>query len=464
MTNTEESQFAFSYEVFDRQLNTFNMMCHVLIDSWEDYSTQEMNFDIQSLCTKASRLCYMADQDLVLQLNDMSHQRSLMNKHHLESITQLIVNDLSPFSKKVVDHYRETKILSGHKSGMFNAQMSVLFPKLKNLLMQDGMQENDLAHMLSDIVDVENHFLKKIKMAKYPGVRHEERFWHLFQFYAMTCYLLYHFRRVNHKTGMPLTDEEAGRLTEFAIQQYPNDPKGQADLELYFSTLEYNNDKHELSIEQMRAEQRKLQNEVPDILRLPFLQHVDDSYQLGMEVNRINFTAEEYKRLLSATSKWQILEQLIYEQEHPTETEPSLYNEVFVKSLNSRPVNLEELKDTIAKMVKLVNRKNQWFCVWSVLKHHNLLATNSHEAFARQMMHPDWFGEEVSDYQRFSGDTLREYKRYFSDYDYTQWDNDTFMEQKALFHMTKWSTSLCQKFQKQCQEMEQAIKGWRYLG
>ena len=86
----------------------------------------------------------------------------------------------------------------------------------------------------------------------------------------------------------------------------------------------------------------------------------------------------------------------------------------------------------------------------------------SHEAFARQMMSSYWFGD-VEDYKRFSGDTLREYKRYFSDYDYTQWDNDEFLEQKQLFGMTKWSNSLCQKFQKLCQEMEQAIVGWKYL-
>lgn len=86
----------------------------------------------------------------------------------------------------------------------------------------------------------------------------------------------------------------------------------------------------------------------------------------------------------------------------------------------------------------------------------------SHEAFARQMMSSYWFGD-VEDYKRFSGDTLREYKRYFSDYDYTQWDNDDFLEQKQLFGMTKWSNSLCQKFQKLCQEMEQAIVGWKYL-
>ena len=213
----------------------------------------------------------------------------------------------------------------------------------------------------------------------------------------------------------------------------------------------------------MRAEQRKLQDEVPESLRLAFLHHVDDAHQLGVEVNKLQFSSEEYIQLLSATTKWQMLEQQIYEYQHPDEVESPLYNEIFVKTVNSRPVNMEELKNTIAKMIQLVSKKNQWFCVWSVLKHHNLLANFSHEAFARQMMSGDWFGDTVSDYQRFSGDTLREYKRYFSDYDYTQWDNDAFLEQKQLFGMTKWSNSLCLKFKKQCQEMEQAIRGWRFL-
>lgn len=54
---------------------------------------------------------------------------------------------------------------------------------------------------------------------------------------------------------------------------------------------------------QMRSEQRKLQNEVPDNLLLPFLPHVNDAYEMGKEVNRLTFTAEEYISLLSATAK-----------------------------------------------------------------------------------------------------------------------------------------------------------------
>lgn len=456
-TDTEEPSF--SYEVFDRQLNTYYLMCQVLLNGWEDYSTQEMNFDIRSLCAKASRLCYMADQDLALQHSDLTHQRKLINQQHLDTITQLVIGEMSPFMKKIVEEFKLTKVLEGHKSPMFSAQMSNLFPKLKELLLDEGMSEDSIVDIVSDINTVEKVFLRKIKLAKFPGVKPEERFWNLFQLYSFSCYLVYHFRRVNDVCGRDITDEEAGRLTELGIQKYQTDPKGKADIDLYFSTLRYNNDRMALDIPQMRLAQRKLQDEVPTNLRLPFLHHVDDAYELGREVNHLEFSADDYAKLLAATTKWQLLEQQIYELEHPQEIAPSLYNEVFVQNINSRPVSMEELKKIIAKMVRLVSRKNQWFCVWSVLRHHNLLANYSHEAFARQMMSDDWFGG-ISDYQHFSGDTLRDYKRYFSDYDYTLWDENAFMEQKQIFGMGKWSNNLCTKFKKRCQEMEQAILGW----
>lgn len=65
------------------------------------------------------------------------------------------------------------------KSPLFTAQVSVLFPKLKEVLMDDGMGEDELDAFISDIQTVENGFLKKVKFAKYPGVRPEERFWNL---------------------------------------------------------------------------------------------------------------------------------------------------------------------------------------------------------------------------------------------------------------------------------------------
>lgn len=461
MTETDE-QPTLNYEVFDRQLENFYLMCHVFINGWEDYSTQEMTFDIRSLCTKASRLCYMADQDLALQHSDLTHQRKQQNKHHLWETSQLIIGELSPLLKKIVDGYRETKRLEGHKSPLFSAQMSVLFPKLQDFLEEEGLKEDEIKEFYGNIQIVERTFLKKIITAKFPGVKPEERLWNTFQLFSYSCYLLFHFRRVSEVSGQRMSDEEAGRLTEMGIHSYMQDSKGKEDIDRYFSTLEFNNNREPLTIEQLHKAQRLLQNEVPESLLLPFLHHSDNAYQLGIEVNHCNFTAEEYRQLLATTTKWMLLECKIYEIQNPEKIESPLYNEVFVKAVNGRPVNMEDLKNAIGNMVQLISRKNQWFCIWSVLKHHNLLCNFSHEAFARQMMSDDWFGS-INDYQHFSGDTLRDYKRYFSDYDYTQWDNDIFLEQKQLFGMTKWSNSLCVKFQKQCQEMEKAFIGLHYL-
>lgn len=463
MTETNELQTAFNYDVFDRQLETYYMMCQVLIREWEDCGTQEMSFDIRSLCTKASRLCCLADQDLALQHADPTHRRKLANEHHLKNMEKVIV-ELSPFFRGVANHYRDTKELQGHKSPLFAAQASILLPKLRDVLMDDGMGEQELENMLSDIQTVEQTFLKRVKFAKYPGVRPEERFWNLVQFVALSCYLVQHFRRAAHCSGRVMEDEDWGRYTVAGVQGCLQDEKMREKLDLYFSTLEYNHGKGNLGEEEMRQAQRELQKEVPQSVLLPYLHHADDAYQMGVELSKCRFTADECSQLFLTTAKWQILETNIYMLRHPEEIEESLGNEVFYKVVNGRLVDMNELKNTISKLIPLVNRKNQWFCVWCVLKHHSLLQNLSHEAFARQMMSKDWFGNVVTAQQRFSGDTLREYKRYFSEYDYTQWDNEVFLEQKQLFGMTKWSDSLCGKFKQKCQEMEQAMMGWNFLG
>ena len=86
---------AFSYEVFDRQVGNFYRMIKVLVEGWEDYSSQEMTFDIMSLCTKASRLCFMADQDLALQHTDVTQQRKSQNEEYLAAFDMLVSKDLN---------------------------------------------------------------------------------------------------------------------------------------------------------------------------------------------------------------------------------------------------------------------------------------------------------------------------------------------------------------------------------
>ena len=99
-TQQDKQVPAFSYEVFDRQLDHFTMMLKVLMDGWEDYSSQEMTFDIHSLCTKAARLCYLADQDLALQHTDVSHHRKEQNEMYFTSFELIITTQFTKFMKK----------------------------------------------------------------------------------------------------------------------------------------------------------------------------------------------------------------------------------------------------------------------------------------------------------------------------------------------------------------------------
>ena len=74
--NEDKDEIEFSYEVFDRQLDNFCRMLSILVDAWEDYSPQELTFDIRSLCTKATRLCYMAEKDIKLKPEEVDARYS----------------------------------------------------------------------------------------------------------------------------------------------------------------------------------------------------------------------------------------------------------------------------------------------------------------------------------------------------------------------------------------------------
>lgn len=138
-------------------------------------------------------------------------------------------------------------------------------------------------------------------------------------------------------------------------------------------------------------------------------------------------------------------------------------NEVFNLVVKGRAVDLQELKKFIAKMAALVQRKNQWFCVWSVLKHLNLIREDCGFAtFAHQMMSDEWLGK--SGYVEFSADNLSDYSRYFNEYDFTEWDEEMFLEKKQLYGMTKWSPKLCQNFSSLCRKMMKSIWGYSFMG
>ena len=455
---------AFSYEVFDRQVGNFYRMIKVLVEGWEDYSSQEMTFDIMSLCTKASRLCFMADQDLALQHTDVTQQRKAQNEEYLAAFDMLVSKDLNQLLKSVLQGLRFGQKVEGHKSPMFTSELSGIIPKLGDLLRMEGMTVESMTALNDEFLQLEKDFLKKFKATQFPGVRHEERLWNLFRLYTLCCYLLLHFRRVCNVTNRGMEPEEMGRLTELAVQKYITEAPGSQQLDLYFSNLRYDNDGKPLGEVRLLDARRQLKAWVPECFQLAFLHYADDARQLGKSLSGIIFSSEEFIALLDAVAKYQVITRKIYELHYPEEKAQQLSNDVFYPVVNGRTVDMRELKKSIAKMVALVRKKNQWFCVWSVLKHLNLIRTDStFSAFANQMMSDDWFGD-IDARRRFTGDNLSDFSHYFAEYDYKQWKKEMFQEKKKLYGMTKWSDSLFDTFSTLCREMEKSIWGYRFLG
>ena len=448
---TEPENYTFSYEVFDRQLHNFYLMLNVLMEGWDDYSPQELTFDIRSLCTKANRLCHMAGQDLVMQHSDIAQQRKEANEEHCSKLDILVGSHLTPLMARIVKESRAGHYIEGNRTKWAPIEMTELFPLLNEYLEDDDLTDGKILDV-KDIEDIEKLISKNLKPTKIAGVKPVERLWNLFQLYSMACYLWLHFRRVSHFTTLAKSEEQMARLMEMSVQQYQLE--NPAEIERYFATLLYINNVERLSEAELLDARKELIKEVPKNLQLAFARYVGDIRKLGAQLIHIDFTADEMKQLLSATVKWHLIEQELYTLHHPERIKPSLGNQVFFDVINGTPIDMEQLRDKMQKMVNMVTRKNHWFCVWCVLKHHNLLRdTQNFEAFAQQMMSPKWFGD-IDERYAFSGDTLREYRRYFSYIDYEEWDNDEFLAQRAAFKMKKWSPNLCQQFTNLCDKME----------
>ena len=154
---------------------------------------------------------------------------------------------------------------------MFSSEISTLLPKLHDLLLMDGMSQESIQLMVEDIQNTEKMIQKYHKITKFPGVRYEERLWHLIRLYCLASYLVLHFRRVCHVTNSEMTPEEAARLTEWAIQKYISEKDSNEKLELYFSNLQYDNDGKPLNVDQWLQARRELKHLVPQNLLLLFL-------------------------------------------------------------------------------------------------------------------------------------------------------------------------------------------------
>ena len=447
----EDIASVFSYEMFVRQINTFIAMWNMLIVAWDDYGTQELTFDILSLSSKAARLCLMADEDMVRQNQDLKRSRKLKNMEYAATLDKMVTERITPLVQDAVRRVRSKGQLEGHKWKRTTATILSMLPQL------DGLANNGECRFTTyskEVALMEGLLNKKYKPTKYPGMPSEERMWNLLLLFMRTVYLMMHFSRAENLCGVSLSDEEAGLIFESSIQKYIDSPKGKEDIDIYFATLRYDNDGRELSVSQLCDARRKLREAVPRSLQLVFLNHAGNLEAMAQAfIAQGGCKDDDYEPFVSAVAKWFIIEQKIHSIEHPKDCITTIHNQVFHTAVNGRLVDMQRLRDSIGKMAKAITRKSHWFCLWCVLRHHNLIADMSHEHFAQQMMHPEWFALLPAD-KHFSGDTLREYSGYFTLYDYAVWDNAAFLDYRNLNGKKKWSEKLCDKLLGKCLEME----------
>ena len=486
MANIIESPSSLNYEAFDRQLDRFIRMMELLMEGCEDSNLQEMAFDLGSLSIKASRLCYMADQDLALQHADATQCRKEANEQMLCQLEELM-KKFGPLVLLMISTINDIQMYLGKESPMFSFKVSTIFPRISDLLKMEGMTSETFNYLQGLLLMAENMMgneapLLLAQLSDVPGaspgqeasddscspeeklgIETLKRLWNVLCLFSLFSYLLLHFRRVCNVTSRPLDADAKIRLTEMKVQKYMSEEEGKRQLDLYQGRLRYENDGKPLSIDQWLKARRDLKEMVPSKFELAFLYYADDTAKAGNELARITFTPEEFEVWVDVLAKYQFVTRRIYEINHPEELTPTLPNEAFNGIVNGKSVDMLELKKSIAKMAALVKKKNQWFCVWSVLKHLNILRDDcTFATFAHQMMSREWFGEDKN-IVPFTADNLSDFSHYFNEFDYTDWTEEMFQEKRELYGMTKWGAKLCSNFSSLCDRMMKAIWGYQFL-
>lgn len=291
--NEDKDEIEFSYEVFDRQLDNFCRMLSILVDAWEDYSPQELTFDIRSLCTKATRLCYMAEKDMVLQHNDIAKQRKEQNETHEVSISIIVMQKFTPLMAHIMEDMKKGKQIEGKRMKVAPLDMTRILPKLNDFFETDELGKGSTIDV-NEVTQLQKELLRQVKPTHIPGVKPVERLWNLFQLYSMACYLMLHFRQLSHFTNLAMSEEQTTRLFEMSLQEYQEEPKGISDIDRYFTTLEYDNNGKQLSVSQLLEVRKTLKDEVPENLRLDFMKYIRDTQLLGAQLAHVNFTPQEY--------------------------------------------------------------------------------------------------------------------------------------------------------------------------
>lgn len=439
------------YELFDRQLTVFCNTVETLVVGWHEYCGMELSMDLNSLCMKGARLCYIADEDAVWQKEDLTQMRLADNRRWKVVLQDLLRNHLAPMIIEVVDNFRSGVPFSGVDMPSFKGEFSDFLTYLQKSLSEDGAEEKT-EQVIFDIQALHEITCDRVKR-KPEGETDLERFWSLVQLYALACYLYYHFHKLSKEDYLPIDDAEAERLLVRAIQDYSNSEEGSYALRTFMARLMFENDDRQLSREQLLSAGKRLVNDIPEVLQYCYIAHRGDTRRMASELLAVHPTADDLRCFVAVIAKWQMLHEQIFRIDHPS-VQPVQEDTIFNTVLNGRTVDMKELKSAIGEMVKLVKRKNQWFCVWCVLKHRNLLADTHFQAFADQMMRPDWFGGEAM--LRFSGENISDYSSYLGQTDFTLWNLKDFRDYRELHGKSdkKLSDKLFVCFQHLCFEMD----------
>lgn len=441
-----------SYQNFDQQMGNLLASANALITGWTDISTLEMTLDLKSLCLKASRLCVMADTDFVLQQQEVTHLRTQQNEAWCVALDAMITQQLAPLMMQVVEGIKSTKTLEGRKSEMMPSEMSQVLPRIAELLEASGEKGESMDELIANTAEVENAMSKKMGPVRFPGMDYRQRFWLLYEFYALMCYLLLHFRRVMKLTAAEqLLTEDVGERLQATVDYYSRSDSGKYELERYWGTLTFRKAVTERLIDDA---ERDLIGQMPQSLQLAVISHANDLRTLATEIQQASITPEEFYLFIALMAKWQKLENERLLLTHPQLATPELYNEVFKLTVKGKPVRLKELRERIRNLALSMDKKNQWLCIWNVLKFRGYLDKTSLSAFRNQMMHPDWFGNDRK-VLSFTADTLNEYSGYFTDHLFTLWQEDSYEQYRKLHAKKKWGASLWEKFRRTCERMDE---------
>ena len=445
------------YTMYDRQLMVFCNATETLAAGWHEYSATELTMDLSSLCIKGARLCYMADQDAIWQQEDMTQSRVAMNQHWQERIHALLIEHLAPIITEVAENFHKGMPFVGVKLPRYDGEFADILPYLHNSLTESGAMDSESCLQLIGESHVLQRALKKDKKKKRQGETPEERFWHLAQLYALACYLYYHFHKLTKVQLLEPKPEEAERLLVRAIQEYTSSEAGQHTLKTYRARLLFENDERMLSREELAEAGKRLINEIPESLQYCYMAHRNDTARMAAEIMSVHPETCDLQDFIRTIAKWQILNEMTYQLDHPGKS-TSISNTIFNARPNGKAIDILDLRKAVGEMVKLVEYKNQWFCVWCVLKHRNLLSDLHFQAFADQMMHPDWFGREKV--PTFKGENISDYSDYLGQTDFTLWNLKSFQDYRALHNKPekKWSDTLFKTFHHLCYEMDEIYK------